>query len=121
VAKPTVRWTPVIADLDLHSAVCVADGDLGRRTAVAQDVGQAFLDDPVGRQVHPVGHAAEWYVVSTQVHDQSHLAQLLHEAGHVGQPGRRGQTRGPFVALAQHAEQTAHLDQGRAGVGLDRA
>ena len=83
-----------------------------------EHVGQALLDDAVGRQVQPAGQDGQ-VAVGAHVDLHSRLADLGHEVAEFPQArlGRQGQLA---VALAEQAQQAAQLGHGLPPGLLDR-
>jgi hypothetical protein len=86
---------------------------------VLEHVGEGFLHDPVGRQVHPrrQRHA---FALGLELDRQAGVADLREELVQAGQ-GRLRLQRWWLVGLADDAQQAAQLDQGLAAGVLDGA
>jgi hypothetical protein len=113
------RRGPVVGYVDLDNPALAAQRYLHPvRPGVLEYVGQAFLDDAVGRQVE-----AQWdggqVAVRPYVHFDACLTNLGHQVTQTAQPGLRRE-RGRAVALAQQSEQPAQLGHGLPAAQLDR-
>ena len=110
----------VVVDGDDEPAGPVLDGDLGPvGPGVPHHVGHRLLHHPVGRELHPrrerFGRAGD---VRREV--ESGVPGALDEVVEGGEAGGR-MTRGRAVALAEHLDERAQLDQGLLARALDDA
>ena len=80
-------------------------------------VGERLLHDAVGRQLD-AGVDAHARSLDVERHRHAGVAHVVDEARQVGEPGRRCVVA-LAVAVAQHAEQAAHLGERAAGGGRD--
>jgi hypothetical protein len=120
VAEPVARRAAdaVVANLELHLVGPVPDGDVGPcGVRVLERVGQALLDDSIGREVdRPWERNA--LAVDVQLDGEACAADLLHQRVQAVEPGLRNELR--FVPVAAHrSEETAHLDEGCTTRALD--
>ena len=89
-----------------------AHGDRGAgRPGVLDDVGEPLLHEPVDRQLDGVGHLGG-LALDGELDGHAGAAHVGDEPGQLGQPGRGGVGR-VAVLVAEHAEQPAHLLEGR--------
>ena len=83
----------IVGDLDHDFTGAAADTDLrGGLPGVLEHVGQRFLHDPVGRDIHGRGQP-RWITVDDQQHRQPSRAHSLGQRGQVGNARLRRQLR----------------------------
>ena len=78
---------------------------------MAADVGQRLLDDPVRREVEPCGKCPV-AALDREVDLEARSASSVHELGERLQPWLRREI-GLRLRLPEHADQPAHLREGR--------
>ena len=87
--RPSAVWQASVDHFHVEAVIAVPDPDCrGDRAGVAQDVGQRFLDDPVGRQVDRRGQRT-LMALDDGFDRKARLAHLVDELVEVADTRRR--------------------------------